>query len=243
MIEAALCDDEPEILNKLEKQIQRYAAERQLDIRVEKYQSSRALADRLKEGAVYQFYILDMLMPEIDGIALGKEIRSRDSSAAIIYLTSSADFAFQAFGVFAQRYLLKPIQQKDLEEALEAAIGSFMKKQETLNVNTPKGIRKILYQEIEYIENISRTLHIHTTDGQEIVSRFLRQSFENEIKELLDCRDFLQIHKSFVVNLRYIKIYGPYAVTMQSGEELPISKSRQVGVKRRYLGYVSEEPL
>ena len=94
---------------------------------------------------------------------------------------------------------------------------------------------------IEYVENISRTLHIFTTEGEEIVSRFLRQSFENEIKSLLDSPDFLQIHKSFVVNLRYVKIYGPYAVVMQSGKELPISKSRQVEVKRRYMGYVLEE--
>ena len=180
-------------------------------------------------------------MPDIDGIEIGKVIRKQNEKAVIIYLTSSVDYALQAFGVFAQRYLLKPVKQEEFHEAIEFAVEQALQKQRVLYVNTKEGIHKILYDEIEYVENVSRTLYISVVKKEPIISRFLRKSFESDMIELLESENFVQVHKSFIVNLNYVKLYSQSQIIMSSEKVIPISRNKQTEVKRLYLQYMSKE--
>lgn len=142
--------------------------------------------------------------------------------------------------MFAQRYLLKPIQQREFEEAMDFAVRQTLQMQKVLHVNTIEGIRNLFYQEIEYIENVSRTLYIAVVNGEPVISRFLRKSFESDMEELLENENFIQVHKSFIVNLRYIKLYNQSQIVMFSDKVVPVSRSRQTEVKRIYLQYLSK---
>lgn len=239
MIRVAICDDEPKTLQCLKEAVARYGKQKNLDLAVELFASARDLEAQI-ETRPFQIYILDMLMPQMNGIELGQSVRKADAQAVIIYLTSTMDFAYQAFGVFAQRYLLKPLKEPELYEAMDFAAANIHKLHMALNVNTSDGIQRVFYHEIEYVENAARALHIFATDGKEIVSRLLRRSFENDMECLLQSREFIQTHKSFIVNLNYVKLYSQGQITMRSGAQIPVSKSRQSETKRAYLQYISE---
>ncbi|MCI9019790.1 MAG: response regulator transcription factor [Eubacterium sp.] len=239
MIRVAICDDEPKTLQCLKEAVARYGKRKNLDLAVELFASARDLEAQI-ETRPFQIYILDMLMPQMNGIELGQSVRKADAQAVIIYLTSTMDFAYQAFGVFAQRYLLKPLKEPELYEAMDFAAANIHKLHMALNVNTSDGIQRVFYHEIEYVENAARALHIFATDGKEIVSRLLRRSFENDMECLLQSREFIQTHKSFIVNLNYVKLYSQGQITMRSGAQIPVSKSRQSETKRAYLQYISE---
>ncbi len=240
MIQVAICDDEPKTLHELEAAVAHYAVQRDLHLSVDTYQCAKDLEAQIEHHKTYQIYVLDMLMPQMNGIEIGQAIRRLDQQTAIIYLTTTMDFAFQAFGVFAQRYLLKPVNETEFHEALDFAVGNALQMQKTLNVKTASGIQRIPYSKIEYIENAARALHIYTTDKNEIVSRLLRKSFENDIGILLENQDFIHTHKSFIVNLSHVRVYDTNQMAMRSGAQIPISKSRQTEVKRAYLQYISE---
>ena len=240
MIRVAICDDEHETLHYLADKVAHYAEQKKLNITIDTFCHAEDLEAQITCMEAYQIYILDMLMPQKNGIELGQIIRRKDRQATMIYLTSSTDYAYQAFGVFAQRYLLKPLKEQEFYEAMDFAVENALQMQKTLNVNTAHGLQRILYHEIEYVENSARALHIFATDGKEVVSRLLRKSFENDMRSLLESRDFIQIHKSFIVNLSHVRQYEPNLMTMRSGAEIPISKSRQADVKRNYLKYISE---
>ncbi len=239
MIRVAICDDEPKTLQCLKEAVARYGKRKNLDLAVELFASARDLEAQIGTRP-FQIYILDMLMPQMNGIELGQSVRKADAQAVIIYLTSTMDFAYQAFGVFAQRYLLKPLKEPELYEAMDFAAANIHKLHMALNVNTSDGIQRVFYHEIEYVENAARALHIFATDGKEIVSRLLRRSFENDMECLLQSREFIQTHKSFIVNLNYVKLYSQGQITMRSGAQIPVSKSRQSETKRAYLQYISE---
>ncbi len=239
MIRVAICDDEPKTLQCLKEAVARYGKRKNLDLAVELFASARDLEAQI-ETRPFQIYILDMLMPQMNGIELGQSVRKADAQAVIIYLTSTMDFAYQAFGVFAQRYLLKPLKEPELYEAMDFAAANIHKLHMALNVNTSDDIQRVFYHEIEYVENAARALHIFATDGKEIVSRLLRRSFENDMECLLQSREFIQTHKSFIVNLNYVKLYSQGQITMRSGAQIPVSKSRQSETKRAYLQYISE---
>ncbi len=240
MIQIAICDDEDETLTKIAELVFKYGTQNKVDISIDTYNRAKDLEKALDSQRKYQIYILDMLMPQMSGIEIGQRIRSQDRQASIICLTSSKDFAYQAFGIYAQRYLLKPADQEALFEAMDFAVGHAREKSRVFHVNTADGIQGVLLHDIEYVENSERMLHIFLADGREVISRFLRKSFESSLAELLENGSFLQVHKSFLVNLSCVGLYEASQMTMRSGMQIPISKSRQAQVKRAYLKYMSE---
>ena len=63
----------------------------------------------------------------VNGIEVGKEIRTRNSSACISYLTTSKEFAVDAFSLGALHYVIKPINKSYFNEAMDRAISYFLK--------------------------------------------------------------------------------------------------------------------
>lgn len=240
MFKIAICDDEKEMLERMERLLVRYEKDREeTEILVKPFRSSFLLEQNIEEGARYDLYILDMVMPERTGIEIGKAIRKYDEDAGIIYLTSSPDFALDAYGVLAQRYLLKPIQEEKVYEALDYALSHKAMHQKFFVMKTPEGTVRINYNDIDYVESVSRTMQVHLDDGSAITSICLRKSFEDGVRELLDDGGYVQIHKSYLVNIAKIKRLQQGNLEMESGKELPISKNRQTEVKRIYLKYMT----
>ena len=235
------CDDSGYDIRQGEKLLTEYLEKRQLkEIELVKYSDAEKLYKDIEKEQNGQIYILDMLMPEYDGISIGKLIREKQKAAVIIYVTSSEEYALQAYDVQAQRYLLKPLQKERFEEALDYALSITQEKPEPVYlINTTDGKHSVPYNQIEYIEYVSRKIYVNLINGKVYKSKFLRESFEENISELMnDCR-FIQIHKSYVVNMEHIEKYLTNQVVMLSGSEINISKSRQKEMKRFYLEYLA----
>lgn len=109
----AICDDSMKDLILLEGLLEAY---KQLnpntDFQVEKFSNSSTLCEKIRNKELADIYILDILMSQTTGIDLGNEIRKNSKESAIIYITSSDDFALDAFHIHAVRYLLKPVQEQ-----------------------------------------------------------------------------------------------------------------------------------
>lgn len=237
----AVCDDSIEDLLTIEKLLLRYKVMYPgRGIEVEKFSDPTMLYRKISEGKLADIYILDMLMPERTGIELGNQIRRAGGEKVIIYITSSDDYALDAYGVRAVRYLLKPVSEGKLFEALDYALYfTEIKKEPLYLVKTKDGLMQTLYSRIEYIENAYRRLEVHLTGGEVLKSLFIRRSFEEEIQEIVEKKNFQQVHKSFLVNMDYIKQLTMDEITMVSGRRIPVSKARAKNVKREYLLFVS----
>lgn len=237
-----VCDDSIKDLLDIEKLLLKYKT-RYPDhtFELEKYSDPSRLFHKIVDGKLTDVYILDMLMPKRTGIDLGRQIRKTGSDNVIIYITSSEDYALDAYDVHAARYLLKPVSESRLFEALDYAFSFAKAKTEPAYIiKTKNGLQPAAYSKIEYIENSGRKLEIHLSDGSLMKSLFIRTSFEEEIKELTNHRKFLQIHKSFLVNLDYVKQLTADSVIMNSGKQLPVSRAKAQKAKREYLLFVSE---
>lgn len=116
-INIAIVDDEPLLLKSLQENLSKFEY---ID-KVHAFSNGYSLLDNLKNLEV-NTAILDVEMPEIDGIALAKKIHEINSRINIIFLTSYSKYAFEAFGVDAISYILKPIKLTELEHALKKCI-------------------------------------------------------------------------------------------------------------------------
>lgn len=239
----AICDDSMKDLTLLEGLLEQYhQSNATTDFQVEKFSNSSELQEKIQRKDLSDIYILDILMTPANGIALGNEIRKYNSESAIIYITSSDDFALDAFHIRAVRYLLKPVQKNLFFEALDYAFSYVeLKKGPMYPIKTKNGLQSVPCSRIEYVENASRMLNVHLTDGHVITSIFIRKSFEDELGELLQNKCFLQVHKSFLINLNHVKKLDGSNVIMSNGDNIPVSKKNTANVKRQYLLFVSEQ--
>ena len=236
-----ICDDSIEDLLKMEKLLLHYKALYPgRDFELEKFSAPSELYQRILEGKLADVYILDMLMPGRSGIDIGNQLRRAGCENVIIYITCAGDFALDAYGVRAARYLLKPVSENKFFEALDYALSYTMVKKEPVYLfKTQDGLVQTPYSQIEYIENACRKLEVCLVSGKILKSLFIRKSFEEEIREIAEKKNFLQVHKSFLVNLDYVKQLTMDGIIMESGKQLPVSKARAAKVKREYLLFVS----
>ncbi len=239
----ALCDDNIQDLNELEILLKKYKElHSNTHFEIESFLNPSILYKKIQENNLADIYILDILMSETTGIELGNIIRTHGNKNAIIYTTSSDDFALDAYHIHAVRYLLKPIQENQFFEAIDYALSYVeFKKVPIYSIKTKKGLISVPYSNIEYIENASRMLHLYQTDSSVITSIFIRKSFEDEVKELSDNSYFIKVHKSFIINMNYIQKLEGNSIIMRSGAIVPISKKNITFVKRQYLLFVSKQ--
>ncbi len=238
-----ICDDSIEYLLKLEKLLLKYKETySDIDFEIEKYSDPVRLYHKIENGELADIYILDMIMSSKSGIDIGNRIRRMDDDCMIIYVTSSEDFALAAYGVHAIRYLLKPVCEDNFFEAVNYAMSyADVKKEAVYVVKTKDGLVPVPYSKIEYIENASRMLCVYLSDGKRIQSIFIRKSFDEEIAEILEHDSFLRVHKSFIVNLRYVEKIVKNSMVMESGKTVPISKNRVTDAKKEYLLFYSKK--
>lgn len=237
-----ICDDSIEDLLKIEKILLKYKTfYPDTGFEIEKFSDASLLYNSIQDNKLADIYILDIVMSEKNGIDIGHQIRRHNNDKIIIYTTFSSDFALEAYDVYALRYILKPLNEHRIFEALDYAMSYInIKKEASYLIKTKNGLMTIPYSQIEYIENSSRTLEVHLVNGQIIKSIFIRKSFEEETAGLIEASQFIQVHKSFLINLKYIKQLAKNNVTMESGKIIPVSQKRTVTVKKEYLEFFSK---
>ena len=237
-----VCDDSIEDLTEIERLLTKYKEiNSNTNLEVEQFSHAAKLYQKIQEKELADIYILDMIMSEKTGIDIGTLIRSSNRQSVIVYITSSDDFALEAYGVRAVRYLLKPVSEEQFFEALDYALSlTKLETEKIYPVKTKNGLVAIPYSKIEYIENYSRVLNIFQTDGESVKSIFIRKSFDEEIREIAQDKRFMQVHKSFLINMNYVNKLTQNTILMESGKSIPISKKRVVNVRKEYLLFVSE---
>lgn len=119
MIKIGICDDEMGIRAFLDCVITDYFMQKGLLFEVKKYATGTAL---LQSREQFDMIFLDISMPGLDGIEIGRQIRKNDQDVKIIYITAYEHYALKAFRVKAFQYIVKPIEQDKLYEALDGAI-------------------------------------------------------------------------------------------------------------------------
>ena len=141
MLRLALCDDDPQQRASVGALLQEYAALRPaLAAKLSIFSSSWELLADEEEGACFDLYVLDVVMPEVSGIELGVKLRELGRSGAIIYLTISPEYAVDSYAAQAFYYLMKPVEPERLYQVLDQAVAALEKRRaiilETQSCNT-----------------------------------------------------------------------------------------------------------
>ena len=241
MLQIAICDDEAEDLKRISHLAAAYAeAHPELNIACSQFLSPCNLLEMLEKNRHFDIYLLDILMPELDGLSVGRVIRESDSSATIIYLSFSSDYAVESYRVRAQDYLLKPVTQEALFATLDEAIKTIdAEDARRLVMRTKEGAQTIPFYQIAYVESYEHRFFCGLTDGRVLESKTQRVSFSHFIKPLLKDGRFVQTSVSYVVNMQHIRTVNGEGCRMADGTTVPITRA-YAGARNAYLAYLLE---
>jgi len=184
---------------------------------------------RLKPDLLF----LDIEMPGISGFELLKKMERRTFD--VIFTTAYSQYAIQAFKAQAINYLLKPIDETELQEAVlqwmsrkrvPLSRNGPEQRQNKIAVPTADGLEFIEVDQVMYCQSQNNYSHIYLKEGREIlISKTLK-----EVELAFEKFRFIRTHQSFLVNpdhmQKYVRHDGGYLV-MKDGKEIPVSKGKR----------------
>lgn len=239
MLKALLVDDEANNLANLEFMLHTDC----VGIEVVGVAQSAVQAREWLQHNVTDVVFLDINMPGEDGFQFLNSIPLQNFK--VVFVTAYNEYALQAIKASAVDYILKPVNIEELQNAVEKvkrAMGSAMAGEQNKQLlqhlletvggkSAPKKIAlpqlgSISFIEVDDIVSLqadSNYTIIHLKDMQKLVISKTLKDFE----DLLDDNQFARIHKSYIVNLRYIKEYSTIdggVVKMSDGNRWSISR-------------------
>ena len=226
ILNIAVCDDEPAQLDSTAALLRAYLQERpSLTGGISLFSSGRALLSEAENRGGFDLYILDIIMPEFNGIQAGLRLREMGDAGEIVYITSSRDFAVDSYAVRAFFYLLKPVDEGKLLQVLDGAVEKLNRRRScAVVVPTADGPRRILLEKILYVERVGRRIRYYCTDGT-VDSKTIRCPFREAVRPLLEDRRFCLCGASFLVNLEHVAGVEGREVLLDHGGRLTLPRS------------------
>ena len=242
MLRIALCDDEKKQLSQAAAMLNAYLSSRpDLSGQVETFRSGSTLLARVEDVGGFDLYVLDILMPELSGIDTGRRLRALGDGGEIIYLTSSNDFAADSYDVRAFFYLLKPVNEGNLFQVLDAAVENLKRRRSSaVVVTTVDGPRRILLERIRYVERVGRYMRYHCTDTT-IDSQTIRVSFREAVAPLLADRRFCLCGASFLLNFQHVAGVNGQSALLDNGQAVILPRMSATEFKKAWGNYWLEE--
>lgn len=237
MLKIAICDDMPEELIENAQYIHRYIKERDLEAEVSEFSHPDALL-LAAEQTKFDLYLLDVVMPMVTGIGVGRELRGRHSSAQIVYITTSDEFAVEAFSVKAAHYLMKPFTASDFDEAIDRAIENMQRSApKELSVRgEDKELRMLNVNDIEYIESSGHAQEVHLKGESVAEQRRSLARLQEELNKLVPGQ-FISPYKGFLVNLRAVVSISQNSMKLRSGVSIPIRRGSCRQLQAQYTNF------
>lgn len=223
-----LCDDDRHFLTSLENKIQQWAQRSGhfSSIMIYSFTSSEDALDARTHGLQFDALFLDIQIPnEMNGLAMAKEVRQSDEHVPIVFITSYGEYAEEGYFVNALRYLRKPITDKSISECLDLIWRRWsILHSESVLLDLPTQIIHLPVKSILYAEVSGHTCLLKTID-RETPWQF-RKSMDY-IRNKLSSPVFAQCHRSYIVNLLYIRHIANGTITMVEGTTIPIGRKFQ----------------
>ncbi len=223
----AICDDDPQDLLALKNAVSAYDQSGGMEVCA--FSSAAALyaAEKAKK---FDIAILDIEMAPPTGYDIAKQLIELGSAPIIIFLTNSMAYTLRGYGV-AFRYLTKPIDQSQLNNALSAAVKESSAKRFVFSVDGSSHV--IRMEDIYYFEVFNHHTILHTMDQA--------YTFHATLKEImmdLPVGYFGSPHQSYIVNFSHVKTAMAKEIHLTNGAIIPIARRKQQEFDNQFRMYL-----
>lgn len=244
MLQIAVCDDDKIFLKTLVEAIGKILFELNLPSNIQSFTCGSELIKNIKKNDIqYDIILLDIDMPKLNGKETAKQLRELNSSFKLIFISSMKGEVYNTFQYCADAFvpkdmlnqLLKPELTRVLNEATAAKIELHIF--EIKNEFKKKSVIKLPLTDIMYFESINRTIYMHTKNKCYTLTQKHFQSLKEKFLE----KNFVEIHRTCIVNIRYIYSINEIDVTLDNNSRLPLSRRQRKNVISMLTEFVNKE--
>lgn len=236
----AICSPDGALRSRLEHQCMEFFARREDACIVEQLQSPEALLQQDAAGLRYELYLIELAaIARPEGLAAAAELRRRGRRAPLAFVARTPAHAYSAYRVDAMQYLLLPVPPEQLDALLARATEP--EYGPAIPVATASGLRVLPFADIEYLECTHHVVHFHLASGEDVPSLSVRVPFAQVAQPLLADERFVQLHRSYVVNLAAVSQLAAGEFWMQSGARVPVPRGREPAARTALKDYLEKQ--
>lgn len=233
-----ICDDIQKDIETIRTALDAYAtAHPEYHVEIDEYNAAADVLHRMEKGEPYDIALMDICMPGVSGTDAAEKMLEKNPEMSVIFLTTSDEYAVEAFAMNAIHYLLKPFTQERFDAALDRAIKK-TRAQDLLSLDCVNGVYRVWIREIVSIESQNHYLLLGLSSGKTLKLRMkLSQMFE----EIQKYPEFIKVGASYVVNFDFVRGISGYSIEMQGGVKIPVPRRSVEEVQRAYMEYCRKE--
>lgn len=225
-VKCLLVDDEPLAIKLIENHISKIDS-----LEVVATCNNALKAFEILSNQDIDLMFLDIKMPNITGIDFLKTIKNPPKT---IFTTAYRDYAIESYDLEVVDYLLKPITFERFLKSMDRFLrlkNEAIKPEKTINrdnfllLKSGNKHHKIYIDDIFFIESLKDYIKVHIKNGKHIVTKYKIRDIEEELKN----RQFLRIHRSYIINTSKISAFTINDIEVNS-VEIPIGVSYRENV-------------
>lgn len=240
MLKIAICDDEEYFLVQEREWISQYMNCLGYEFHIDTFVSGIefiAVGDKISK---YDIIFLDISMEGMDGLDTARKIREYTSRAYIVFVTAFFTYSLEGYKVDAVRYILKDNDslEKAVIECLDAIIDKMHYAENQYTFDFQEGRKTLFIDEIVYIESNLHKLRFHLA-GQKS-QKYTMYGRLDYMDEMLPDFNFCRVHKSYLVNLKYMEKVERYQTKLSTGDTVSISQPKYNDVREKFICYKGE---
>jgi two-component system LytT family response regulator len=230
----AICDDEKIYRLDLIKKTDDYFRNIGMDAVFFEFSDGNELMD---SNIDFDLIFIDHKMKNRNGLDAVTHLRARGNDTHVIFVSSYKDIVFDSMKVKAFRFLIKPVADDKLREALDSFIKETVRCPSVLvHDDSNLAVCNIKENSIIYAQAENVYTKIFTKDNAYVFRNTLSK-FEEELKSSF----FFRVHRSYIVNLNYIERFSKTDILLSTQEKVPISKKRYKPFREDFFEFVKKE--
>lgn len=228
----AICDDDPLISKKLKNYINNYFEHNHIKSpEIICFSNGEEL---LSNSEKIDIVFLDIEMPGINGIYVGKELKKKNRNIIIFIVTSYAEYLDEAMRFHVFRYLSKPIDKQRLFRNMKDALYLYNSIFYKIPIETKQSVHTLPVSAIIAVEAQGKKVIVHTT-----LRNFESIHNMQYWGELLPSNRFFQSHRSFIINFEYVTDFDHTLIHLVDSQlSAYLTRRKYSAFKKAYLLYL-----
>ena len=237
-IRLAMCDDNEKMLPIIAGAAKSAFQAQGIETDISLFTSGEDLLKSLEKNH-YQLILLDIEMPGMDGIDVGRKLRAAGDDAKIVFVSEAESRVFESFQVQPLGFVRKSNFLNDITAVAELFLRTCSKEETggTLELNVRTGTVSVKTRAIRYVEGNGNYQLLYIEGKKEPMEVKMTM---DKLEQMTEPHGFIRVHKGFLVNYQYIHRVTAGEVILSDGASIPVGRSKASEVKARFLSLVGK---
>ena len=225
----AICDDSQREQDQFIKALHGWDPTRQPEC----FMTGASLLEAAKQEPRFDIVFLDIYMPGENGVDIAGELQKISPQTGIVFVTTSLEYAVDAFSLQALHYLVKPVTTEGLVEAFRRLTKLHDRRRPMATFSTGRGSSTVYLDEIYYLQSMNHAVHIYLSGGRQLRVWATLTELEQKLNY-----NFLRLNRSSIVNMEQIEQMCVDSCILRNGSRLELARRDRNRIRSAYEDFL-----